>query len=62
MQRTEARIDCPYCGEALTVLLEDNDAGVEYTEDCQVCCQPMVLAVWLEGGTELAVSARREDD
>ena len=32
---------CPYCGESIEVLLNPEDVGAEYIEDCQVCCRPI---------------------
>jgi hypothetical protein len=62
MHRLEQRVHCPYCGEALVILLDENDAGTDYIEDCQVCCQPMVVVLWTdEDGTPVA-SLRREDE
>ena len=61
MQRTEQLIDCPYCGEAMTLLLDHSEAGSEYVEDCQVCCQPMVVALSVSGDAPLA-HVRREDE
>jgi hypothetical protein len=62
----ELEVSCPYCGELLTVLVDPSDAGASYIEDCQVCCQPMVMLAVLEpdggGGDRLFVQARREDD
>jgi hypothetical protein len=62
MQLQEQRVDCPYCGEALTLLIDDGDMGVDYIEDCQVCCRPMVVSAFVDGAGDLSVSARREDD
>jgi len=58
----EADIYCPYCGEPLTLLI-DSTAGVQqYTEDCQVCCCPMIVLVQSWPDEPLSVEARREDD
>ena len=32
---------CPYCGEAITVVLDLSVDEQDYIEDCEVCCQPM---------------------
>lgn len=39
----EQRIHCPYCGEAIDILLDLSVDEQELIEDCQVCCQPMSL-------------------
>jgi hypothetical protein len=62
MELQEDRIDCPYCGEPLNILLDEGDAGVSYIEDCQVCCQPMIVTVFDSGGGELSAQVKREDD
>ena len=62
MELQESQVYCPYCGEPLTLLLDDGDSGVDYIEDCQVCCQPMVVSVRSQTDGELAVDVRREDE
>ena len=46
MQRSiaEEAIDCPFCGEKLTVLIDLSVESQSYIEDCQVCCRPMQLS------------------
>ncbi len=58
----EARIYCPYCGEPLNILLDAGDSGMSYTEDCQVCCQPMIVTVHDDGASGLYARVQREDD
>jgi hypothetical protein len=38
-------IQCPYCGEVFTTFLDLSQGDTSYTEDCQVCCQPIQLEV-----------------
>ncbi len=59
---SETPISCPYCGEAISVLVDDSLPEQNYVEDCQVCCRPIVLDVTvdLEGG--VMVSARSENE
>lgn len=40
----EESIDCPFCGENITVLLDLSAGGQSYIEDCQVCCRPMQIS------------------
>ena len=58
-EREEIDIDCPYCGERIGVLLDPSEAGQTYTEDCQVCCRPIIVSVEASG---LAATVRREDE
>lgn len=62
MELQETRISCPYCGEPLTLLLDESDSGGSYIEDCQVCCQPMIVTIFDGGGGELTAHVKREDD
>lgn len=62
MELVESKVGCPYCGEPITLLLDEGDAGVDYIEDCQVCCQPMVVSVFADGSGDLSVSVRQEDE
>ena len=55
----EQRVGCPYCGEPLDILVDPGDAGFEYTEDCQVCCQPILMLLDPHSGI---VVVRREDE
>ena len=40
----ERRIRCPFCGEAMTILVDTSAGSQSYVEDCQVCCQPMQVS------------------
>ena len=58
----ETQVVCPYCGEPLSVLLDPSESGQSYTEDCQVCCRPIVFNLFEGANGELAAELRREDD
>ncbi len=58
----ELTIACPYCGEQLTVLLDKQELGSEYIEDCQVCCRPIVFHVSEDPDGMLDVQVRSEDE
>ncbi|WP_444942559.1 CPXCG motif-containing cysteine-rich protein [Microbulbifer sp. ZKSA004] len=44
----ERSIYCPYCGETIKILVDSSVLPQQYTEDCQVCCRPIVFSVELE--------------
>lgn len=44
----EKKIDCPYCGETIDVLIDSSIAEQNYIEDCQVCCQPITFDVTVD--------------
>jgi hypothetical protein len=56
-------VGCPYCGETVTVLVDDGGAASQrYVEDCPVCCRPIELSVHRLDDGEVVVEARREDE
>jgi transcription elongation factor Elf1 len=57
----ERRISCPYCGESISLLVDCSCEEQGYTEDCQVCCQPIVVQVYV-AGEDVQLYAQREDD
>ena len=58
----EQVIGCPYCGELIDVLIDHQEAGHEYIEDCQVCCRPIIFSINENEAGELLVSVRDEND
>jgi len=55
-------VQCPYCWETLDISVDPTVPEQEYVEDCQVCCQPIVLTVQLEEGRVVSVDARPENE
>ncbi|WP_286914204.1 MULTISPECIES: CPXCG motif-containing cysteine-rich protein [unclassified Pseudomonas] len=53
--------DCPYCGEPVETTVDLSAGDRVYTEDCQVCCQPVVFSLQVHGD-EWLLEVRREDD
>jgi len=44
--QTEADISCPWCGESISITLDPyGGSRQEYTEDCEICCQPCLIRV-----------------
>ena len=62
MQCSEQRFLCPYCGERISVLVDHSAREQDYIEDCEVCCQPIVLTVRISEDDTVRVLARRGDD
>jgi len=58
----EQHISCPYCGESITVLVDDSLPEQSYIEDCQVCCRPIVLNVSADPDGDVRVAARSENE
>ncbi|WP_290650815.1 CPXCG motif-containing cysteine-rich protein [Aquisalimonas sp.] len=60
---TETTIDCPYCGEPFTTVVDYSEGGQHYIEDCQVCCQPIEFVVDVDvAGDLLGVTVLRDDE
>ncbi len=51
---------CPYCGEQLEIAVDWSVRRQEYVEDCQVCCQPMVLHVLIDDDQQAVIDVRTE--
>lgn len=59
---TEKVIACPYCGEAISVLIDPEELGQQYIEDCQVCCRPIVFQVVEDASGCIQVTAQSENE
>ncbi|MEP5569329.1 MAG: CPXCG motif-containing cysteine-rich protein [Halioglobus sp.] len=55
-------VSCPYCGELIQVLIDQEEAGQSYIEDCQVCCRPIVFKVEVDPSGYLSLSAQDENE
>ena len=55
-------VHCPYCGEAFEASIDASAGSCSYVEDCQICCQPIELALRVDdNGMPLELIARRGD-
>jgi len=59
---SEEPLDCPYCGEPISVVVDHSLGDQQYVEDCQVCCRPMVLRISIDADGDASVSARPENE
>ncbi|MGQ0621961.1 MAG: CPXCG motif-containing cysteine-rich protein [Panacagrimonas sp.] len=39
----ESDVICPYCWETISLGLDLSAGSQTYTEDCSVCCQPILV-------------------
>ena len=58
----ECAADCPYCGEPIALLIDTSCEEQSYVEDCEVCCRPMVVNVFVDEDGQVGLSVNREDD
>jgi hypothetical protein len=59
---SEQRILCPYCNEAITVLVDPSVDYQEYIEDCQVCCRPIEMIAMVDMDGDVSLQVRHEDE
>ncbi len=58
----ELLIDCPYCGETITVLIDDSAGEQDYYEDCSVCCCPILFNLSVDQLNKISVVVKKDDD
>lgn len=61
MNLLEAKIQCPYCWEMLTVFVEPMEGEHSYVEDCQVCCAPMLINAYVVDDEVSSITAEQEN-
>lgn len=40
-----ATLQCPFCWEMISVVVDCSLGEQSYVEDCSVCCRPMMLTI-----------------
>jgi len=58
----EIPVDCPYCGEGITLVVDLSVAEQVYIEDCSVCCRPIHITCRADGGLLTGIEAISTDD
>jgi len=53
---------CPYCGEAIQLLVDCSIPHQEYIEDCQVCCRPLQIAATVDDNGIPTLQVLHEDE
>lgn len=62
MLGTEAiGIVCPYCAEAIEIVVDCSVDYQDYIEDCFVCCRPIQLKISVDSQGDIAVIAHDEN-
>lgn len=55
-------IDCPWCWERFELAIDEGNGETELVEDCQVCCQPILLQIrYSADSAEPEITAVREN-
>lgn len=54
---------CPHCGEPIQLLVDLSGGSQSYVEDCTVCCQPILINLWVDADLDgYQLDLRREED
>lgn len=56
-----ATVNCPYCGEAIELLIDASAGDQAYVEDCHVCCRPMEVVITMAADGAFDVAVRTDD-
>ncbi|MET4000562.1 CPXCG motif-containing cysteine-rich protein [Marinobacterium sp. MBR-109] len=51
---------CPWCSEPISLMIEVTEPEQEYTEDCPVCCSPILVQVSIGNQERPEVRVERE--
>ena len=62
MNLIEKNSFCPYCGEPISLLVDSSVSEQNYTEDCEVCCKPMVIHVSVFTEDDILLDVKSEND
>jgi hypothetical protein len=55
-------VQCPYCGEVITLALDSSAGAQRYIEDCHVCCRPITVVLDIDDDGDVLVSVQSEQD
>jgi hypothetical protein len=55
-------IDCPYCGERISLVLDASAGAQHYIEDCHVCCQPITVLLDVDADGDASVHVQAQDE
>ncbi|MCD9457473.1 CPXCG motif-containing cysteine-rich protein [Marinibactrum halimedae] len=53
---------CAYCGAPICLVIDHSIENQEYIEDCEVCCQPLVVNVHIHDDDNIHCKVKREDE
>lgn len=58
----ESRVTCPYCWETIVIDVDLSAGSQTYTEDCSVCCNPIVVHLRVDDEGRFEVDAEAENE
>jgi hypothetical protein len=54
-------LQCPYCWQQISMLLDSSIKESTYIEDCEVCCRPIQIQAVFDGSNLIIFSANNID-
>lgn len=51
-------LQCPYCWEDISMLIDSSIEKQQFVEDCEVCCNPIEVTLSFQDGELIAFEAR----
>ncbi len=61
-QVVEVGVQCPYCWEAITLLVDASIESQAYVEDCEVCCRPIDFEIEVDEENQIRVNALSQQE
>ncbi len=55
-------VECPYCGEVITLALDASAGPQRYIEDCHVCCRPITVELAIDADGDVHARVQSEED
>lgn len=55
-------IECPYCGEVISLAIDASAGPQRYIEDCHVCCRPITVLLDVDDEGDAWVRVQSEED
>ncbi len=55
-------VECPYCGEVISLVLDPSAGPQRYIEDCQVCCRPITVDLDVDAEGDALVRVQSEEE
>ncbi|MBP7845185.1 MAG: CPXCG motif-containing cysteine-rich protein [Proteobacteria bacterium] len=58
----QRREECPFCGESIELLIDLSEGSHSYLEDCEVCCKPIAVSVYVPEDDEVSEEQSLDSD
>ena len=55
-------VECPYCGEVISLALDGSAGSQRYIEDCHVCCRPITVLLDVDAEGDIRAAVQSQDD